>query len=432
MKRLLKNYSLQNSSKVRFQSKNKRFISTFLFFILLLNTKSQVVNYVNNGSFEECINCTVQPYTAYPKYWGAIDSGYAFMYCSVAPPVSNLPYFANGYQYPRSGHKIIEGTIYCNSNTCSYQNSRIYPRNRLKQKLKVNTTYCVKYHVVNHNQNTIAIDAFGAYFGDESLDTIKYCRLPLTYLTPQIQNTTGNIINDTLGWTAITGTFIANGNEKYMVIGNFRSNAFTNTIIANPALLPVLATDIFFDDVSCIELNLPAFAGRDTSIFAGNSVFLGRQPDVGIDEVCQWYKLPVVITPTTPAIDTVAGFWVNPITTSTYVVRQEICGLVKWDTVVVYMDAVGIEKFNLLKNDLRLFPNPAQDILQMQFTVDVENEFKTIIIYNKLGQLLREEDLIFKNKTASIKTDDLENGVYVLKLHGTNLQTVSKRFVINH
>ncbi|NBU05514.1 MAG: T9SS C-terminal target domain-containing protein, partial [Sphingobacteriia bacterium] len=42
-----------------------------------------------------------------------------------------------------------------------------------------------------------------------------------------------------------------------------------------------------------------------------------------------------------------------------------------------------------------------------------------------------EEDLIFKNKTASVKTDDLENGVYFLKLHGTNSQTVSKRFVIN-
>jgi len=46
--------------------------------------------------------------------------------------------------------------------------------------------------------------------------------------------------------------------------------------------------------------------------------------------------------------------------------------------------------------------------------------------------LLREEDLIFKNKTASIKTDDLRNGVYVLKLHSKSLQTVSKRFVINH
>ena len=76
------------------------------------------------------------------------------------------------------------------------------------------------------------------------------------------------------------------------------------------------------------------------------------------------------------------------------------------------------------------YGNP--DILQVQFTVDVENEFKTISIYNKLGQLLREEDLIFKNKTASIKTDDLRNGVYVLKLHGKSLQTVSKRFVINH
>ena len=100
--------------------------------------------------------------------------------------------------------------------------------------------------------------------------------------------------------------------------------------------------------------------------------------------------------------------------------------------VTVPKDAdVALQKFQLLNEGLKLFPNPAQDILQLQFTIDVENEFKTISIYNKLGQLLREEDLIFKNKTASIKTDDLRNGVYVLKLHSMSLQTVSRRFIIN-
>lgn len=104
------------------------------------------------------------------------------------------------------------------------------------------------------------------------------------------------------------------------------------------------------------------------------------------------------------------------------------------DTVKVTIpkdEDVALQKIQLLNQGVKLFPNPAKDILQLQFTVDVENEFKTIRIYNNLGQLLREEDLIFKNKTATIKTDELENGVYVLKLHSMSLQTVSRRFIIN-
>jgi len=34
-----------------------------------------------------------------------------------------------------------------------------------------------------------------------------------------------------------------------------------------------------------------------------------------------------------------AGMYVKPAVTTTYVVRQEICGVVKWDTVVVFQSA---------------------------------------------------------------------------------------------
>src|SRR5690606_23016590 len=103
-------------------------------------------------------------------------------------------------------------------------NHRGYPRNRLKVPLKNSTVYCATYYVVNTNNNPYAIDAFGMYFSDATLDTINYCNVALTYLQPQIENPVGNIITDTLHWIAITGTFVANGNEKYLVLGNFKSD----------------------------------------------------------------------------------------------------------------------------------------------------------------------------------------------------------------
>jgi len=413
-----------------FKEKKKNILLSILF-VFSFYVNAQITNYVSNGSFEDLKDCN--PPSSWldlkMKGWSSIDTTKS-SFRVLNTCLQNVPVSGSGYQTPRTGKGFVLATLLCDPNSCNSTINRGYFRNKLKTSLKANTVYCVRFHINIINLSPFGIDAFGAHFSNNSLDTIKYHMVPITYLMPQIQNPIGNIISDTMNWTPITGTFTANGTEKFMVIGNFKSDVNTMKAQIQPTFTYAWC-DVNLDDVSCIELNLPAFAGRDTSIFAGNSVFLGRQPDVGIDDACKWYKLPTIITPTTPAIDTVAGFWVNPITTSTYVVRQEICGLVKWDTVVVYMDAVGIEKFNLLKNDLRLFPNPAQDILQMQFTVDVENEFKTIRIYNNLGQLLREEDLIFKNKTASIKTDDLRNGVYVLKLHSKSLQTVSRRFIIN-
>src|SRR5690606_33931533 len=114
-------------------------------------------------------------------------------------------------------------------------------------------------------------------------------------LNPQVGNPVGNIIQDTLGWTLIQGKYTAIGSEKYILIGNFRSDSGTNKVFVNPTHSPAEFAQYLIDYVSIIESDLPAFAGRDTFCFAGDSVFIGREPDVGIDEACVWYKLPQTI-----------------------------------------------------------------------------------------------------------------------------------------
>lgn len=292
----------------------------------------------------------------------------------------------------------------------------------MKTTLKANVTYCVKFHVVNSNDNTVGIDAIGIYFGDNNVDTITYCRLPLTYLLPQVQNPTNNIINDTLNWVVVTGTYTANGTEKFAILGNFSSNAQTNTIVLNPSALPFLAADMFFEDVSVIELDLPAFAGRDTNFIPGDSIFLGREPDVGIDEACIWYKLPG----TTP-IDTIAGFWIKPTNTCTYVVRQEICGLVKWDTVIVRLDAVGLEEQSQFPNEITLLPNPAAG----EFTIQSAREMQYISIEDVSGRV------IYENKTPANTTliliqTELSDGVYFVRVLDALGGEQRKRLVVCH
>jgi hypothetical protein len=421
---LLKSWLYRNNKYFKNRCK-----TLLLALVLFGNAKGQIANYVGNGSFEDDCNINHN----YPIYWPGIDS----LLCNGGAMFSNCPAFGNvplngfTYQVPRTGGAYMLCGLFI------LNNIRGYFSNRLRAKLEANKAYCVKFYINISNNSSCGMDSFGAYFADGSLDTISICDGPLTYLTPQIQHPTGTIITDTLNWTLVTGTFVATGNEKYMVIGNFKPDNLVNYAIFNPHPNGIIGTDVCLDDVSCIPLDLPAFAGHDTSFIPGTSVYIGRKRDVGIDEACMWYKLPIVITPTTPAIDTAAGIWVNPIATSTYVVRQEICGNVKWDTVVVYQTAVGLLELGLKSLEFSLYPNPANENLNI--TGAIGNGVYKAAIYDTFGQVLREEEIIFQSSPprgrverglATIKTDELANGVYVLKLRNKT-QTVSKRFVIN-
>jgi hypothetical protein len=323
MKKSLKNSSFIN----RFLYSLRRNIFYFLIVIDLKCFSQVICNYVNNGGFEEHINTSGLPI---PKFWGATDSSKAFgeLLSSVLPPYK-IPNSSYTYQWPKNGNNILISLKYCPS--CPY-NKRTYPRNRLKQSLETGVVYCASMYVNLSNNSTHGISNLGFYFADNTVDTILKCNVPITFLISQIENILTNIITDTLNWILISGQFTANGTEKYLMIGNFYDDANTKKQLVNPTHLPANAADYLIDDVSVIATNLPAYAGPDHALIPGDSAFIGREPDVGIDEACMWYKLPNDSVP----IDTVAGLWVKPVGTATYVVRQQLnCGGVKWDTVVV-------------------------------------------------------------------------------------------------
>jgi hypothetical protein len=409
-------------------NKNIQSKAILLFVLFWFNGHSQLVNYINNGGFEELVTNTATPNFPAPKYWGAADSSKAFaeVLSKTFAPVK-VPLSGYTYQWPRHGNNDIISKFFCTS--CP-NTKRTYPRNRLKQTLKPNTEYCFSMYINLSNQSTHAIDAIGVYFGDGSIDTITQCNKPITYLTPHVENTLNNILSDTLRWVLFQGQFTSNGTEKYAMIGNYRSDLNTNTVLVNPTNSPAVWADYLIDDVSLIELNLPASAGNDTIIFAGDSLFLGSKPDVGINEACVWYKL--TSSTTTIPIDTIAGFWAKPVVTTTYVLKQEICGLVKWDTVTIYMDAVGMEKLKIITEELKLFPVPAKYELQLSIhNTELIKEFHSLSIYNNLGLLIREEETKFQNGSFKINTADLPSGVYSLQLKSNSNETVSKRFVIS-
>jgi hypothetical protein len=387
-----------------------------------------IANHINNGGFEDYWSCNLPNNLLLVKSWRTIDStANATIYYSKCPNINNIPLNGFTYQFPKSGDAFVSFTSFCLSGSCSPDFNRNYLRNRLKSPLENGHTYCLRFFYNILNNSTYGVDGLGIKFCDNnSLDTITKSNLPLIYLTPQLENPTNNILTDTMNWNLFTGTFTATGNEVNAVIGNFKSNASTNSILINPTYSPQIVNDFCIDNVSCIDIDLPAYAGPDLWCIPGDSVFIGRQPDVGIDEACMWYKLPN----TTTAIDTVAGLWVKPVTTTTYIVKQEICAGIKYDTIVVHQSATGIGELDALINNLKLYPQPASSSLKLQFKVDLSSTFSSYSILNNLGQVIREDDVQFKNNATEINTSDLPNGVYTISLFRKRGFKLSKRFVV--
>jgi hypothetical protein len=385
----------------------------------------QIGNYISNGSFEDWTDCNQPNWLYKVKNWGAIDSvsqtGIPFSYCNgLIPNQGNTI-----YQLPRTGEAFLGSTFFIVYPTSS---NRWYIKNRLKTKLQVGTTYCVKFYVNIMGTSPYGNDGFGIYFGDSTIDTITKCLSPLSYLTPQIKCQTNVPVTDTLGWTLITGTFVAAGNEKYAIIGIFVKDAMINTVVTNSSVdTTVIGTDACIDDVSCIPLDIGAYAGPDKLINMGDSVFVGRQPDWAIDQSCIWYKLPNMAT----SLDTISGLWVKPSITSTYVVRQELdCSPVKWDTVIVSIkiDDTGLDRLRSLSDKIMLAPNPTSGKLTISFSGSVQQDFNSFSITNSLGQIVKQADLTFNNNSADIETSELESGLYQIHFK-TQFGTLTKKFV---
>ena len=277
---------------------------------------------------------------------------------------------------------------------------RDYLMGRLYTPLTAGQSYCVTFYVVKSNNAGYAINHIGAYLDDGSIDTTSHCGWPQTQCTPQVMDTA--IIEDTLGWTKIQGSFIANGTERYITIGNFSDAAHTSTIrktIERGSYYEV-------DDISVIASNSTAFAGTDVSIAAGDSTYIGVDSS-GDGMPCYWYVLGG-----TSAIDSGGRILVKPSNTTSYVVVMDLCGVLTYDTVVV--GVVPLTSPGLSKGEevLRVWPNPAGDRVHIANAKGCE-----VRVYDMISREVKR--LACEKDDEEMYTGDLLPGVYIVEIMTT-------------
>ena len=227
-----------------------------IYLCLFSAIKADSQNLVLNPSFEDTIACPTT--TAIPmqcEYWYTANIGspdyfseQPDIFCGTSPvPLSNA-----GYQYARTGIAYVGLGTFVSSIFPNGINRREYIGGELSDTLKQGHEYCVSFYISVAEELKYVTDGIGLYLSiDSAVDYTINTNLPFV---PQISNPSGNIIYDTLNWVQISGTYIANGGEKYFTIGNFKDDA--NTLIDsinNNVPQSRYVSYLFIDDVSVID-----------------------------------------------------------------------------------------------------------------------------------------------------------------------------------
>ena len=229
------------------------------------------VNLVPNWSFETITSCdslgggfdfSIAPPWDSPN-WGSPD---LFNPCA-SNSNFKVPINFAGYQQPHSDIGYA-GAEFFQLGTNTF---REYIQVHLDSVLVVQHKYCVTFYVSLSSVYACASNNIGMYFSS------THTFMPFTSrlnLIPQILDT--NIVSDTANWTAISGEYIANGGEKYIIICNFNVDTTVHTMSVGGGI----DSYYYIDDVSVWDCTGSGLGVGELS--NENNIIISPNPTTGI------------------------------------------------------------------------------------------------------------------------------------------------------
>ena len=381
-----------------------------ILFSLAYNVQAQYIlsnNLVPNPSFENYSNCPYNQgeiYFAIGWFNGCGWNPDYFNSCNSDTMTCSTPKNGFTYQLPKSGN------AYSGIHTYSYTpDFREYIAVKLKNSLKKNSRYCIKFYT-SFAATSHSVDLIGAYFSLDSIACVNTNNL--FNKAPQICNSYGNILIDTLNWMKISGNFISTGGEKYLYIGDFYPDS-QNTIIPFNLSYTYTISYYFIDDVSVCDCeDFKPKLGKDTTLCAGQQILLKANVPKEADSVIYTWQdgsKDSTYLVTQPGI-----YWV-----SAYIEDYKITVT---DTITVNYEECNTPQLWI--------PNsftPNGDGLNDKFEYgNAENyEIKTTI-YNRWGQLIFEGenanfwDGKYKGKIVTL-------GIYTYRIEATDKTNREKK-----
>ncbi|MGZ3862719.1 MAG: T9SS type A sorting domain-containing protein [Bacteroidia bacterium] len=197
-----------------------------LIFILSLGIFARAQNLVPNGDFEiysACPNNISQ--INYASGWQAAASTPDYFNACTSTTGLGTPDNYTGYQQDCCGGQGYAGFYMLDKNAINNDN-REYIYTKLIDTLKAGHKYLASMYVNKANLYDYAVATIGMLF----TDTAIILPFPQGFINsnPQIKNNT--LISDTINWILVQDTLTATGNEVYLTIGNFNTNATSDSV----------------------------------------------------------------------------------------------------------------------------------------------------------------------------------------------------------
>lgn len=215
-------------------------------FIAMINFGSGQ-NLVPNPSFEDTVSCPwnksqISYATGWTNYSGSVDY---YNSCAGGAFVS-VPENVYGYQ------SATDGNAYAGIVTYAYNDTIYSSREVIGGQLLTSLTIGQKYFVSfkasfspNNFETGIAANKMGVLFSTAPYNPSNN-RPPVNNFAHVY---TDSIITDTINWTMISGSFVADSAYDYLSIGNFFENPSTDTIVFNSDTLNGCCSYYYIDDV---------------------------------------------------------------------------------------------------------------------------------------------------------------------------------------
>ncbi|MBK9273908.1 MAG: hypothetical protein IPM49_05120 [Flavobacteriales bacterium] len=285
------NLTMMNSANTPYPTRSMVLAMAVAMVLRSIISTAQAQNLVPNPGFEEADSCSDQlpPFVGIHDWYSINGSPDHLRSCLPYGDFRGLPMNFFTYQEPFEGASCAGMYTYFQSGSIEGREWIMAP---LLQPLEVGQTYYCSFRANaafggNHTypQHWLANDKVGMRFTTTAVppwsvgDPFPVPPNHAHIMYPQI-------LSDTVGWTLVSGSFVADSAYQYVMIGQFFSNALTDTLQFSPEGIPWywLPRAYTLVDAVCVS---PSLEGCDLGQGVGEEQAIGPVlfPNPALDQM---------------------------------------------------------------------------------------------------------------------------------------------------
>jgi len=224
---------------------------SFICLVILLRVGGSIgQNLVPNPSFEDTVACPFSLIQLYQAEGWTINVNSSDYFHTCASPYSHVTVpEAFGFQYPHTGNAYAGFSA--KRRDWYWGENREYLGRELSSQLIPGTRYYVSFYV-NLNYLLCGVNKIGMLFTNNFLGDTTILPAPLINNFAQVY--TDSIVSDTVSWTKISGSFVADSAYRYFMIGLFFDDSHIDSLFIPDSVYTECSNYYYVDDV-CVSAN---------------------------------------------------------------------------------------------------------------------------------------------------------------------------------